>query len=303
MSDSPIQHPKSPIQIGVMAARLKTLAAAVAPVVVGTAMALEAGAWHLPSALLALGAAIFVQIGTNLHNDYRDFERGADTEGRKGPTRVTQAGLVSPRVMRRATLLVFGAACACGLMLLGRGGWPVLAVGAASVLCALAYSAGGRFGLADRGLADLAVLVFFGPVAVGGTYYVQALALPPRVTAAGLGPGLLSVAILLVNNVRDVDEDRAAGKRTLVVRMGRRAGAWLYAACITGAALVPVVLWGATGDHAWAMTASLVLPLAWPALRTMHQRRRDADALNALLGTTGRLLAFYGLAFSIGWNV
>ena len=290
----------SRLKIWRLAVRPKTLGAAVAPVVLGTALAVEAGGFHGAAAVCALLGALLIQIGTNFSNDYADFLKGADTEARKGPLRVTQAGLVAPATMRRATILVFGLAVVAGLYLIWRGGWPVLIVGVASIASGVLYTVG-RYALAYTGLADLFVLVFFGPVAVGGTYYVQALTLDGAVLAAGLGPGLLAVAILLVNNIRDVEEDRAAGKRTLVVRVGKHFGVGLYAACFVGAALVPVGLFVATGRHPWAMMAALIVVPALPILRTL--RTAPPVVLNPLLGATGRLLLLYSLIFAIGWNV
>ncbi|MFB3133801.1 MAG: 1,4-dihydroxy-2-naphthoate octaprenyltransferase, partial [Rhodothermales bacterium] len=165
---------KSPLAIWTAAARPKTLGAAVAPVLVGTAMAWEAGGFHAPAALCALLGALLIQIGTNFSNDYADFLKGADTGVRKGPLRVTQAGLVAPATMKRATVLVFALAFVVGLYLIWRGGWPILVIGVLSILSGVFYTVG-RYSLADLGLADVFVLVFFGPVAVGGTYYVQAL--------------------------------------------------------------------------------------------------------------------------------
>lgn len=288
-----------PRNVWIMAARPKTLAAAVAPVLLGTAMAFEAGAFHGPSAFFALLGAILIQVGVNFHNDYADFVKGTDTEERVGPTRVTQAGYVAPATMRRATVVVFALAVAAGLYLIARGGWPVLAIGVLSIASAILYTAG-RYSLADTGLADLFVLVFFGPVAVGGTYYVQALDVTAPVLVAGLGPGLLAEAILLVNNVRDREGDRQAGKKTLPVRFGRRFGVGLYAFCIVGAALLPVGLYFATGARPWAMAGALVLPLAVPLVRRLA-RTREPKRLNPLLGATGRLLVLYSVLFAVGW--
>jgi 1,4-dihydroxy-2-naphthoate octaprenyltransferase len=215
--------------------------------------------------------------------------------------RVTQAGLVAPETMRRATILVFTGAVAAGGYLIYRGGWPVLAIGVASIVAAVWYTAG-RYSLAALGLADLAVFVFFGPVAVAGTYYVQALACPPEVIAAGAGPGLFSVGILLVNNVRDVADDRAAGKRTLVVRLGRGVGVRLYATCLLAALVLPAGLVFWTGDHAWTLATLLLLPLAVGPIRTMV-RTTDPERLNPLLAQTGRLLVLWALIFSLGWNL
>ena len=288
-------------RVWVWAARPKTLGAAVAPVVVGSAMAWRAGAAHPLSAGLALLSAILIQVGVNYHNDYADYLQGADTDDRVGPMRVTQAGLVAPETMRRATVLVFAGAVAAGGFLIYRGGWPVLVIGAASIAAAVWYTAG-PYSLAALGLADLAVFVFFGPVAVGGTYYVQALACPLEVIVAGMGPGLFSVGILLVNNVRDVADDRAADKRTLVVRLGRQVGGWLYAACILGALLLPAGMVAWTGEHAWTLLTLLLLPLAVGPIRTMI-RVADPQRLNPLLGQTGRLLVLWAILFSVGWNL
>jgi 1,4-dihydroxy-2-naphthoate octaprenyltransferase len=174
-----------------------------------------------------------------------------------------------------------------------------LLVGVAAIACAIWYTAG-RYSLAALGLADLAVFLFFGPVAVGGTYYVQALACPPEVLVAGVGPGLFSVGILLVNNIRDVENDRAAGKRTLVVRLGRRAGVALYGLCLAGALVVPAGLAWWTGGHPWSAGTLLLVPLAARAVRTLAQTAKP-EGLNPLLATTGQLLALWALLFSVGW--
>ena len=290
---------ESRIRIWALAARPKTLWAAVVPVVVGTAMAVGAGGFHAPSAFFALLGAVLIQVGTNYINDYYDFLKGADTVSRKGPVRALQSGLVSAETTRRAAALVFALAVVDGLYLVWRGGWPVLLIGVLSIIAGVLYTAG-RYSLAYLGLADVFVVLFFGPVAVGGTYYVQTLGINGAVLFAALGPGLLSAAILLVNNVRDVDEDRRANKKTLVVRLGRKTGVALYALCAGVAALIPVVLYLATGEHPWAIAALIVLPLAVPVVRTLASSK-DPLALNPMLGATSRLLLVYGLLFSIGW--
>ena len=290
------------MKVWTQAARPQTLGAAVAPVVVGTAMAAEAGAFHALSAACALLGAVLIQIGTNFSNDYRDFLKGADRPSREGPTRATQAGWVSPRAMRRATMGAFVLAFASGLYLIWRGGWPVLAVGVASIASGVWYTAG-RWSLAYLGLADLFVLVFFGPVAVGGTFYVQALYVSAPVLGAGLAPGLLATGILLVNNLRDREEDARAGKKTLVVRFGRSFGRALYAACMAGAALVPVVLVAQTGQHAAALAASGVALLGGGLLASRLFRAATPAAFRPLLGRTGQLLVAYSLAFAVGWNL
>lgn len=292
------------LRVWVWAVRPKTLGAAVAPVLVGTAMAFEAGLWHPLSAALALLGAVLIQVGVNFHNDYADYLKGTDTDDRVGPLRVTQAGLVAPKTMRRATILVFGLAVLTGGYLIYRGGWPILVVGGASIGAAVWYTAG-AYSLASLGLADLFVFVFFGPVAVGGTYYVQALSLPGEVVVAGVGPGLLSIGILLVNNVRDVAQDREAEKRTLVVRFGRGFGVAAYAVCLIGALLIPVnMAFGPFGAelHPWAAAPILLLPLAVQSVRTMATTA-DPEQLNPLLGATGRLLVLWALLFAVGWNL
>jgi 1,4-dihydroxy-2-naphthoate octaprenyltransferase len=289
------------LRVWVLAARPKTLAASLAPVLVGTAMAVEAGQGHLGAAVVTVLSATLIQIGVNYHNDYTDYLKGADTDDRAGPLRVTQAGLVAPGTMRWATVGVFGAAVLAGAYLIARGGGPILVIGVASIITAVWYTAG-PYSLAALGLADVAVFLFFGPVAVGGTYYVQALACPPEVLLVGVGPGLFSVGILLVNNVRDVRTDREAGKRTLVVRLGRRAGVVLYGVCLTGAVLLPAGLTAWTGRHPWVLLTVLLLPLAGRAVRRLA-RTTTPERLNPLLATTGQLLALWALLFAVGWNL
>lgn len=284
-----------------IAARPKTLAASLAPVLVGTAMALDAGVAHPLAAGLTFLSATLIQVGVNYHNDYTDYLQGADTEDRMGPMRVTQAGLVDPSTMRRATFTVFLAAVAAGAYLIYRGGWPILAIGVAAIGTAVWYTAG-AYSLAALGLADLAVFIFFGPVAVAGTYYVQALACPIEVLLAGIGPGLFSVGILLVNNVRDLPDDRAAGKRTLVVRLGRNFGVGLYGVCVITAALLPTGLAVWMGARFWLLGTLVLLPFAVRATVTLA-RTEDPKRLNPLLATTGQLLSLWAVLFAIGWNL
>ncbi len=294
-------EPRSAVGTWMLAARPKTLWAAVSPVIVGTAIAIADSVLHLPAALCALAGAILIQVGTNYSNDYHDFVKGADTEARKGPTRATQAGLVSPEAMRRAAIITFTLAVLAGLYLIYRGGLPILIIGVLSVISGIWYTAG-RYSLAYTGLADVFVLIFFGPVAVGGTYFVQALAVTPAVLLAGVGPGALAVAILLVNNIRDVDEDRAANKRTLVVRLGRSAGVNLYALMLVAAVLVPILLVLMTSAPITVLIASPVAAAGWPVVRTLR-RERDAFRLNPMLGRTSQVLFAYSLVLSLGWII
>lgn len=289
----------SPLVVWTMAARPRTLPAAAAPVLVGTALAAADGAFHALAAICALLGALLIQVGTNYANDVQDYLKGADTAARRGPLRVTQAGLASPAAVQRAAAGAFALAVVAGLYLIARGGWPVLAIGVLSILFGVLYT-GGRYSLAYLGIADAFVLVFFGPVAVAGTYYVQALALTPEAVVAGLGPGALATAILLANNIRDVDGDRVANKRTLVVRLGRRAGVALYVACFVLAAAVPVVLWAGAGAPPAAMAAALVLPLGLRLAATLR-RSDDPVAVGPVLGRTAGALALYSVLFAAGW--
>lgn len=290
-----------PLALWVHAARPKTLWAAFAPVLMGTAMAAADGHAHALSAVLTLLTAFLIQIGTNFANDVGDFHKGADAQDRQGPLRLTQAGLVSPRGMAVATALVFLAAFACCLYLVARGGWPMLVIGILGILSGVLYTAG-PWPLAYVGLGDLFVLIFFGPVAVAGAYYVQALVWSPATVLAGLAPGLLSVAILVVNNLRDCDGDGRAGKRTLVVRFGRHFGRLEYSLCLAGAALVPILLLasGAAEAPRGVLLAPLALVSLIGPLRTVW-RREDAPALNPLLGATARGLLLYSVLFAVGW--
>lgn len=291
--------PPSAFRIWLEAARPKTLPAAAAPVLMGCAMAWEAGLFHPLAALCAFVGALLIQIGTNYANDYFDFAKGADTGERLGPTRATAAGLVSPARMKAATAIVFGLAFVAGLYLIYRGGWPILLVGVLSILFGILYT-GGPFPLGYIGAADVFVLIFFGPVAVGGTYYVQALELPWYVAVAGLGPGLLSTAILTVNNLRDADGDRKAGKKTLAVRLGKGFSRAQYAVCMVVATVgVPLAVCVGTGEHWPALAAMVVLPAAVPQIRRVYTV--EGRPLNATLAATGKLTLLFSVLFSIGW--
>lgn len=279
----------------ILAARPKTLLASVCPVIIGTALARRDGAQHVPTALAALAGAIAIQIGTNFCNDYFDFRQGADTSSRQGPTRAVQAGLISPRAMWRATLLVFGIAAVVSVYLVVRAGWPIAIVAALSIACGIAYTAS-RYSLAYLGLGDLFVLVFFGPVAVAGTYYVQALRLAPSAIVAGVAPGLISVGILVVNNLRDIHEDARANKRTLAVRWGTAFARRQYVLCLLGAALVPWILWSTFHFPTAILASSLSLAPGLLAARELWQRA--GAALNPLLGATAAVLLVFTLVFS-----
>jgi 1,4-dihydroxy-2-naphthoate polyprenyltransferase len=285
------------LSVWVHAARPRTLWAAFAPVLMGTAMAWADGGFHAPAAAAALAFAFLIQIGTNFCNDYSDFLKGADTAERQGPRRVTQAGLVSPRAMRAATAVVFGLAFLAGVYLVARAGWPLIAIVLLSIVSGVLYTAGPR-PLGYLGLGDLFVLVFFGPVAVTGTYLVQALTWNSLVVGAGFGPGLLSVAILAVNNLRDADQDARAGKRTLAVRFGKTFARWEYTLCLLAAPAVVAALFLTDRSRPAHLLPLLILPLCVQPIRRVFAA--SGPALNPLLGETARLLLIYSLLFALG---
>lgn len=293
--------PSSRLQIWVLASRPKTLAAAIAPVVIGSAMAYAANAFHWLTALAALFGSVMIQIGTNFTNDYFDFKKGTDTHERIGPVRVTQAGLVKPETMKRAIAIAFGLAFLAGIYLVWRGGWPVVAIGMLSILFGILYTAG-PIPLGYNGLGDIFVFIFFGLIAVGGTYYVQALTITPEVIVAGAAPGFWSVAILTVNNLRDVENDRKGGKRTLAARFGRSFARTEYITCVVGACLVPVLLIMMSENHVAVLAASATLLAAIPTVKTVLTVT-DGPVLNSALAATGRLLLLYAVLFTIGWIV
>lgn len=287
------------IKSWILAARPKTLWAAVGPVMIGTAIAHGEGKIHILSAVVALAGAILLQIGTNFCNDYADFKKGADNPQRVGPARAVASGWITPRQMLIGTIVVFLLAGLACFYLYTRTGWPLLVLGAVSILSGIAYTAG-PYALAYLGLGDLFVLIFFGPVATAGTYYVQAQSFSWIPALAGLGPGLISVAILTVNNLRDVEGDRLAGKRTLAARFGTGFARIEYLLCMAAAAGLPWwLIHTFAPDRKNALVSSLLFFAAWPVLQIVFKRQgRD---LNPALGMTALLLLAYSMAFSIGW--
>jgi len=277
----------SGVRIWLMAARVRTLPAAIAPVLVGTALAGYFGVFHPLRFVAALIGAMFIQIGTNLSNDYSDARRGADTEDRLGPVRVTAGGLVPPRQVLIATYLTFGVAVLAGAYLIAVAGWELLLVGAASILAGVLYTGGPRpYGY--EGLGELFVFLFFGIVAVAGSYFVQVEHLDWEAFALAVPVGLIASGILVVNNVRDIDTDRRAGKRTLAVRLGRRRTRVLFAVIIYLAYLLTPVTWVFGPLEAWVLLPWLTLPLAAGVVRVVRNRT-DGASLNGALARTGLL--------------
>jgi 1,4-dihydroxy-2-naphthoate octaprenyltransferase len=290
---------KSAVRVWWLAARPKTLPAGIVPVLVGSVIAYDHGGFHLPAFLAALFGSIMIQIGTNFANDLFDYLKQTDTNDRIGPLRVTQAGLATPRQMALATMIVFSLAVLAGVYLVYRGGWPVVIIGVSSILFGILYTAG-PLALGYIGIADLFVLVFFGPVALAGTYYVQALYITPAVIMAGIPLGMLSTAILDVNNLRDLETDRKGGKRTLAVRYGRTFARYEYLLLLLAAALIPVLMVTLEVAKPPIMLAVFYLPFAYRSVSTVFSSV-EGDRLNKTLAATGRLLIIYGLLFSIGW--
>lgn len=281
-----------------MAIRPKTLPAAVAPVLIGCALAWVDGLFAPLPALAALVTSLLIQIGTNLANDYFDYVQGTDVTGRKGPTRVAQSGLVSLPSLRAGVALTFALAALVGLYLVYIGGWPILIVGIASLVSALAYTAG-PFPLGYHGLGDLFVFAFFGLAAVCGTYYVQALSLSPVVILAAIPVGALTTAILVVNNLRDIDTDRATGKRTLAVITGPLATRLEYVLLLVLAYASPLLLWAAGLASAWVLLPWLTLPLALRLVQVISSAA-EGPPLNRALAGTANLDLLFSLLFAIG---
>jgi 1,4-dihydroxy-2-naphthoate octaprenyltransferase len=281
----------SGVRIWLMAARVRTLPAAIAPVLVGTALAGFLHVFHPLRFAAALIGAMFIQVGTNLSNDYSDARRGADTEDRLGPVRVTAGGLVPPGRVLLATYLTFGAACLAGAYLIAVAGWQLLLVGAASILAGVLYTGGPRpYGY--EGLGELFVFLFFGIVAVAGSFFVQVKHVDWEAFALAVPVGLIAAGLLVVNNVRDIETDRRAGKRTLAVRLGRARTRVLFAVIVYLAYVLVPVTWWFGPLKAWLLLPWLTLPLATRIVRTVRNRV-DGRSLNGALAKTGMLqLAF-----------
>lgn len=297
MSAQTLDRPTAGLRAWILAARLRTLTAAVVPVMVGTAVAHASGGARWDTALAALLGAIWIQIGTNFANDVFDAEKGADGPDRLGPTRAVSSGLVSARAMRGAMIAAFALATLCGVYLTWQCGWVIVAIGVASIASGIAYT-GGPFPLGYNGLGDLFVMIFFGFVAVCGTVLVQRAEVPPLALWASLPVGAIATAIIVVNNLRDRDTDVRVGKRTLAVRFGRRFAELEYAALLVVAYVVPVLLL-ATGATGLAVLAPLLTaPLAVSLYRQL--RTREGAPLNDTLAGTAKLLLAHGALFAGG---
>lgn len=284
--------------IWLLAIRPRTLPVAVGSVAVGVGLAIGDGAFSALPALAALTVAFMLQIASNLANDVFDFKQGKDTEERTGPLRVTQAGLLTPNQVLVGMALSILLAVVAGLYLVWIGGWILLALGFAAIIVAIAYT-GGPYPLGYHGWGEVMSFIFFGPVAVCGTYYVQAGSVSPAAWWASLPVGLLTVAILVVNNFRDLPVDSKTGKRTLAVRLGSTATLVEYTLALTVPYLVPWVMWLLGLAPATVLCTWLSLPLILPLLRDM--RTKQGSPLNATLADTARLGLIYNFLFAIGY--
>ncbi len=282
----------------VLAVRPATLTVALAPVLVGAAVASVVGPLRMGAIVAALLGAVFLQIGSNLANDVFDHEKGADTPDRKGPLRVTQAGLLTPAHMRAGMVAAFALATLAGVYLTAVAGWTIVAVGLLSIVSAIVYT-GGPWPLGYHGLGDLCVFVFFGVVAVCGTSFVATGVVPPLAVLASVPVGAIATAVLVVNNVRDRDTDVRAGKRTLAVRFGRGFGIAEYIVLLAIAYLVPLVLVATGMRTPWTLIPLVSLPLAF-RLAVVVAKEADGPTLNRALVGTARLLLAFSALFAAG---
>ena len=300
----PHAHPLPPpgsLRAWVLAIRPPTLTAAIVPVAVGTGVAVRDGHWMPLAALAALIGALALQIGANFANDLSDFRRGADTDSRLGPPRATQLGMLTQRQVTAGILVSFALATVAGLYLVYLGGWPIIAIGLASMLAAVTYT-GGPWPFGYRGLGEVFVFIFFGVVAVAGTYYVQADMVSAHVIAASVPVALTVTAILVVNNVRDIDTDRLAGKYTLAVYLGRRLARTEFVVVVAGAYLAAAGLWILGDFSGWVLLSWLSVPVAIvPGGAVLA--RTDGPALNEALRSTARLHFVFGILLALGVSI
>ncbi|NQV50118.1 MAG: 1,4-dihydroxy-2-naphthoate polyprenyltransferase [Candidatus Marinimicrobia bacterium] len=287
------------LSLWIQAARPWTLGVAISPVLLGTVIALTEGGIRPFAGLAALFGAIFIQIGTNLANDYFDFKKGADSTSRIGPQRVTQAGLILPQTVRNGFLICFGLAFLLGIYLVYLGGWPIVTIGLISLVLGIIYT-GGPFPLAYHGLAELPAFLFFGPIACATTTYVQTGTWNDFAIIAGASAGFFSLALLSINNLRDYQEDRKVGKQTLIAIFGRGFGVFEYSFSILAATLFPLILMFVAGGHSMVGIVSLTVFMALHAIRITHKHKEPKELL-AVLKMTAKLQAIFTLIFLISW--
>ena len=282
----------------VMAVRPRTLPVSIGPVLVGTSVAYVSGGLRIMPAFAAGAGSLLLQIGSNFANDVFDFEKGADTADRIGPPRAAQLGLLTPAALKRGMYLVFALATLVGLYLSWVAGPVIMAIGVASIIAAIAYT-GGPWPLGYHGLGDVAVFLFFGVVAVVGTTFVQTGTVPMLAWLSAIPVGGLATAILVVNNLRDIETDVVAGKRTLAVRMGRAGARAEWSVLVGGAYLVPFALWLGLDEAVWVLLPLLSAPLAL-RLFLVIRSTEEGPALNEALAGTAKLGFLFSMLFALG---
>jgi len=291
---------RATIKTWILATRPPSLFITVVPVVMGIVLAYSDGIEHWPSAFMALAGGLLIHIGTNLTNDYCDLQKGADhVDDEMKMTRVIPLGAINPETLKKASIISFLLAVIPCIYLIQRAGWPIVIIALLSMLSGIFYTAGKK-PLGYLGFGDLLVIFFFGPIAVSGTYYVQSFEINTSVILAGIAPGLLSVAILVVNNIRDIDRDRSVGKKTLAVRFGKTFAFGEYLFCIIGASLIPVLIYAVTNDHFQSLIAVVTALFAIPTMISVLTEQNEAS-LNVALESTLKLLITYGILFCVGW--
>ncbi len=288
-------------KLWIKAARPWTLGVAVSPVLMGIIIAHTESGIQWLAAIAALLGGIFIQIGTNLANDYFDFKKGADTESRVGPQRVTQSGLIAPKTVKIGFLASFGISFILGIYLVYLGGWPIVIIGLLSLLFGVIYT-GGPFPLAYFGLAELPAFLFFGPIACATTTYVQTGTWSTAAIIAGVSAGFFSIALLSINNLRDYQEDRKVGKRTLIARFGRQFGVIEYGFSILAATLIPLLLIYISPAQSMIGITAITSLMALHAVRITVQYRESSE-LYAVLKMTSKLQIIFTVIFLITWVI
>jgi 1,4-dihydroxy-2-naphthoate octaprenyltransferase len=303
----------SKIKIWFLSTRPKTLPAAAAPVIIGLALSfysirhelkilsLYNLRFNILIAFFTVISALLIQIGTNLANDYFDYIKGTDNEKRIGPVRLMQVGLVKKNEMLAAFIITFILAMIFGIFLIIRGGYPILIIGVFAIICGIFYTAGPA-PLGYIGLGDIFVFIFFGLISVAGTYYLQTLKINLTVFIASIAPGLLSVAILVANNIRDIKTDSQSGKKTLIVRFGYNFGIFQYLFCIITAHIIPIILVLITKSHYFSLISALTILLAIKPVKIIFLKP-SPQFLIPVLGKTSQILLIFSVLFSIGWNI
>ncbi len=289
------------LKVWIQAARPWTLGVIISPVLIGTIIAHTEDEIHWFAAFTALLGGMLIQIGTNLANDYFDFKKGADSESRIGPQRVTQSGLIAPETVRNGFLLCFGLAFMLGIYLVYLGGWAIVAIGLLALFLGVIYT-GGPFPLAYYGLAELPAFLFFGPIACATTSFVQTGKWSASALIAGISAGFFSVALLSINNLRDYIEDRKVGKRTLIAIFGRRFGIAEYGISILAATLLPILLGFTSPSHSMIGIAALTSLMALHALRITIRHKEPVELL-VVLKMTAKLQVIFTAVFMITWMI